>query len=464
MSVSNPHPAPQAASKWCLIVTLAALLLIAWPIILSGNTSGRGAYDDLTYHWPAIQTFADQLPTPDLSDYASATTPGFHLELSILHRLGASRTFVQLYASLWTVLLFAILAWRAGRSFGKPGVLLTLPFLCSIYVLFPSIWLLPDNAGWLGVLVILILALDYPSTTRNLLIAGITLALLVLVRQVHIWSAAIIVIGAWTAATDDARYNPKSPKEQTTHLITAILATIPAFLLLLYFLRLWGGLVPPTFQANHQGPNPATPAFILTQISILSVFFAPTLLPRLLELLKAHKAAIILTLFLGLAIGLVPETSFDREAGRFSGWWNIVRALPTFADRSPILILGSAAGALATLIWLSLVSKRDAQILMITLLAFTAAQTANHASWQRYHEPMLLMLGLIILTRSPITLATPKRVLISAAALSLMLAAITVPALLNAEPMNPPSTPESPNPDQTQSASAQFTPKSPQIQ
>jgi hypothetical protein len=445
---------------WCLIVTLVALLLVAWPIILSGNTSGRGAYDDLTYHWPAIQTFAEQLPTPDLSDYASATTPGYHLELSILHRLGASRTFVQLYASLWTALLFAILAWRAGRAFGKPGVLLTLPFLCSIYVLFPSIWLLPDNAGWLGVLVILILALDYPSTTRNLLIAGITLALLVLVRQVHIWSAAIIVIGAWTASTDDARYNPKSPSEQTRHLVTAILATIPAFLLLLYFLRLWGGLVPPTFQANHQGPNPATPAFILTQISILSVFFAPILFPRLLELLKAHKAAIILTLLLGLAIGLVPETSFNREAGRFSGWWNIVRAVPSFADRSPVIILGSTAGALATVIWLSLVSKREAQILLITLLAFTAAQTANHASWQRYHEPMLLMLGLLILTRSQITRDAPKRVLVGAAILSAMLAAITVPTILKADPITPDPT----NTDQTPSASAQFTPKSPQIQ
>lgn len=419
---------------WCMLFTLGALLLIAWPIILSGTTSGRGAYDDLKYHWPAIQTFADQLPTPDLSDYSSATTPGYHLELAVLHRFGAPRAFVQLYASLWTALLFAILAWRAGRAFGKPGILLTLPFLASIYVLFPSIWLLPDNAGWLGVLVILILALDYPSTTRNLLIAGIVLAMLVLVRQVHIWSAAIIVIGAWTASTNDEHYNPRSPKEQTTHLIIAILATIPAFLLLLFFVRLWGGLVPPTFQSNHQGPNLATPAFILTQISILSVFFAPILCPRLLELLKAHKATIALVLILGLAIGLIPETSFDRDAGRFSGWWNFVKAAPTFADRSPILILGAPAGALATMLWLSFVTKREAVILLITLLAFIAAQSANHASWQRYHEPMLLMMGLLILTRSPLTRAQPKRVLISSVILSLILGAITLSAFLKATP------------------------------
>jgi len=430
------------AGKWCMITTVLLLLAITWPFILTDNQSGRGAYDDLIYHWPTIQSFAQQLPSPDLSDYASATTPAYHLELAIVNRLGFSRTFVQLYANLWTVLLLGLLAYRAGKSFGKQGLLITLPLLTSMYVLFPAIWLLPDNAGWLAVLLILILALDYPLSTKNTLTAGIVLAFLVLIRQVHIWAAAIIWITAWIGTDPQIPTLPKlftDPANRSRCLILALIATIPAALLLYYFLRLWGGLVPPSFQDNHQGPNTATPAFILTQISILSVFFAPLLYPQLKAILKSHRNWIIAALALGLLIAIIPESTYSKDAGRFSGWWNIINKLPTLADRSPILLLGAPAGALACVVWSSLISRRDTWIFATTLAAFTAAQTANHASWQRYHEPLLLILIILILTRAPIAIQHSKRVILSSLALAAMLAAITIPTLLNAQPITTPT-------------------------
>jgi len=439
---SVPPSSVSHAGKWCLITTTLLLLAITWPFILTGNISGRGASDDLIYHWPTIQSFATQLPTPDLSNYQSATTPAYHLELAVLNRIGAPRTIVQLYANLWTVLLFGILAYRAGKSFGNQGILITLPLLTSIYVLFPAIWLLPDNAGWLAVLLILILALDYPYSTKTALTAGIVLAFLVLIRQVHIWAAAIIWITAWIGTDSQAPSFTKlftDPAARTRRLILALVAIIPATLLLIYFLRLWGGLVPPSFQDHHQGPNLATPAFILTQVSILSVFFAPLLLPQLLSILKSHRNWIIAALVLGLVIGILPESIYSVEAGRYSGWWNIIDKLPTFADRSPIILLGAPAGALACVIWSSLISRRDTWILATTLIAFTAAQTANHASWQRYHEPLLLILSILILTRSPIVIQNPKRAIIGSLALAALLAAITIPTLLNAKPIDPPS-------------------------
>ncbi len=459
---SNPTSSKSAA-KWCLITTTLLLVAITYPFILTGNQSGRGASDDLIYHWPTIQSFANQLPTPDLSDYQSATTPGYHLELALVNRLGFSRTFVQLYANLWTVLLLGLIAYCAGKSFGKQGLLITLPLLTSMYILFPAIWLLPDNAGWLAVLLILILALDYPLSTKTILTSGIVLAFLVLIRQVHIWAAAIIWITAWIGSDNQKNQTPtltklfSDPITRTRRLILALIATIPAALLLIYFLRLWGGLVPPSFQDHHQGPNPATPAFILTQISILSVFFAPLLLPQLKSIAKSHRNWIIAALTLGLLIAIIPESSYSTEAGRYSGWWNIIDKLPAIANRSPIILLGAPAGALACVIWSSLISRRDTWIFATTLIAFTAAQTANHASWQRYHEPLLLILIALILTRAPIAIQNPKRVIFSSLALAALLAAITIPTLLNAKPINPPS------PAAQTATITQFTPPISQI-
>ncbi len=433
---SSPPHSSSPAPRWCAFIVILLTILIAWPFIITGNVSGRGAYDDLLYHWPTIQKFAQQLPVPDLSNYQSATTPGYHLELSILHRLGASRIFIQLYASMWTIILVGILAWRAGKTFGKPGIILPLPLLASMYGLFPAIWLLPDNAGWLCVLLLLILALEHPPTVRTLLASGIVLAFLVMIRQVHIWAAAIIWVAAWMGTHDQTPTPSKLFSEiapRTRRLALGLIAALPAALILLYFFKLWGGLVTPAFQDQHQGPNPATPAFILTQIAILSAFFAPVMLPQLLSIVNARKGWILLALAAGLLIGIIPHSSHSVEDGRFSGYWNIIQKFPTFADRSPIIILGSTAGAVACVLWCSMIAKRDAWILMITLIAFTAAQSANHASWQRYHEPMLIITGIIILTRSHITIQFPKRVLLGSLALTMVLAAITLPTLFNAQ-------------------------------
>lgn len=437
---SSPPQSSSPAPRWCAIVVILLTILAAWPLIITANTSGRGAFDDLTYHWPTIQTFAQQLPTPDLTNYQSATTPGYHLELSILHRLGASRMFVQLYASLWTIILTGLLAWRAGKAFGKAGVILCLPFLASMYCLFPGIWLLPDNAGWLCVLLLMILALEYPPTIRVITISGVILAALVLIRQIHIWAAVTIAMSAWVGTRAQVPAVTKlfsNPIDRTSRLFPVIFASIPSGLVLLYFMNLWQGLVPPPFQNNHQGANPITPAFILTQVAILSFFFIPILLPQLKKILRSHRAWWIDALVFGFIVGALPPASYYAvDQGRYSGWWNIIAKFPVIADRSPVIVLGAPIGALFCVLWCTMISKRDAWILAATLIAFAIAQSANHASWQRYHEPMLIITGIIILTRAPAAIESPKRAFFGSIALALMLALITIPTLINAKPVD----------------------------
>ena len=422
-----------------ILIALVLCILASWPIILSGNHSGRGAWDDYQYHWVAITEFADQLPNPDISDYASATTPGYHLILAAFVKAGVGHMGAQLIASVWTLGLVGFLVWVLSARFGRVAALVALPMIASMYVLYPGIWLLPDNAGWLGVLGILLLSLRPNPTWKTWALSGLILCALILFRQVHIWIAATIWLSAWVGSSTQTPTTLStlfsSLFDRTGRSFIALACTIPAFTVLFFFLSIWGGLVPPTFQNQHQGPNLVTPGFILTQLSILSVFYIPLLYPKLKETWKHHWGWILFAIFVGFVLGIVPESSYSVEAGRYSGWWSIINKIPTIADRSLVIMLGSIAGAVALAVWLSFVDRRDIWIWIGTLVAFVLAQSANHASWQRYHEPMLLIMILLILARSSTIQRSTRWVILGSVLLAGMFGMLTLSSLIGADPV-----------------------------
>ncbi|MFG0246915.1 MAG: hypothetical protein ACF8MF_12780 [Phycisphaerales bacterium JB052] len=430
---------PAKARLIALVITLVITMGVCWGVIFSGNLAGRGASDDLLYHWVAINQFAQEWPTPDLGDYASATTPGYHLVLAPLVRSGLGHMGTQLVASIWTLALFALLSWMISRRWGLASAVLMLPLTASMYFVYPGIWLLPDNAGWLLVLGILLLALQSRSSWGVWALSGVLLVALVWARQVHIWAAGIVWLTAWLGNESETHTDLRSlfrdPVRRIGRTLTAQGLTIPAFVTLVWFLGTWGGLVPPSFQDRHQGPNLATPGFMLTQLAILSVFFAPVLLTQLRSLWAHHWRLVLLAIFVGLVLGVVPHSSYSIEDGRYSGWWNLLGKFPTLADRSPIFMLGSIAGAVSLTLWLSLAPKRDVWIWLGVLVAFTLAQTANHASWQRYHEPMLLMMIVLIFARSVVLDHLRVRVLLGSLVLSMVLGAITISSIMGAKPI-----------------------------
>ncbi|MEX0876532.1 MAG: hypothetical protein WD114_03640 [Phycisphaerales bacterium] len=431
-----PAPFPKRTRLKATLIVVGITLLACWAMILSGNMSGRGAADDLNFHWLAINQFADQLPRPDLSDYASATTPGYHLLLAPLAAAGFNHTAIQLVASVWTLCLLGVLAWVISRRAGMAAVVLTLPVIASMYVLFPGIWLLPDNAGWLLVLLIVLLSLRPNPGWGTWMLGGALLLVLVWMRQVHIWAAAPLWLAAWLGGNDTTPSPARffgSFYTRAGRTCIAIACTVPAFIALAWFVLTWEGLVPPTFQNMHQGPNIATTGFILTQLAILSVFFTPLLWPRLRELWSHHWRWILAAAALGLILGVIPHSSYFYDEGRYGGWWNVIGKLPTAADRSPVFVLGSLAGSLALVVWLSLADRRSVWIWVGVLVAFTLAQTANHASWQRYHEPLLLFMILLILGRSAVIERCKARIVLGAACLTLMLAAITIASIISTE-------------------------------
>lgn len=435
----NPiDPSPKRRDV-VVLATIALAMLACWSVIFSGNLSGRGAADDLNFHWVAIVQFAQQWPNPDLGDYASATTPGYHLLLAPLVNAGMGHTGVQLVASVWTLLLLGLLSWRCSATLGRSAAILMLPLIASMYVLFPGIWLLPDNAGWLLVLAIVLIALREKSTWVSWVISGVLLFVLVWFRQIHIWAAAPIWLAAWlgnaSQTPSDLRSFFSSIPTRLGRTLIAIGCTIPAFMMLVWFMGTWNGLVPPSFQNMHQGPNTATPGFVLAQIAILSVPFAPMLLMRWREVWAHQWRWVLLAMLLGLGLGVLPHSSYSYEAGRYGGWWNIITKLPSIADRSVLFILLSLAGSLCLVLWLRLASRRDVWVWVGLLVAFTLAQSMNHASWQRYHEPMLLMIMVLIIARSTMLTQIRTRALGGALVLTLILGSITALTLMTAKPI-----------------------------
>ena len=81
---------------------------------------------------------------------------------------------------------------------------------------------------------------------------------------------------------------------------------------------------------------------------------------------------------------------------RAYGWlWEIVRRTPDVAERSLVIVVAAPAGAIGLLLlWRA--AKRAgngnaALVLLVALLGFMCAQTMNTMAWQRYFEPIVLI-------------------------------------------------------------------------
>jgi len=427
----------------------------------------RARFDQDLFHLPVIREFATQLPAPDLSNYASATTPGYHLVFAAIVRLfdpsvQSLRVYSSMLSGMLILFVFGLaLAWRQSRRVDAnfslrtdiaTAFVIALPLLASSYVIQSAMYLLPDNAAWLLVLITLQLALGLASTrtsARALITASIVLTLLVFTRQIHIWAAAPIWVGALVSAAATRRSTPDNTapsdaSSATTRtevalsdllcaiisrpVILSILATLPAFALLAYFIQLWGGIAPPMFRAatnpaaasgtanatSVTGISPATPVLILALVGIFGTFYlgwilseslnrATGFLRRIDALIETVKASAIGASVAGV-IAIIPPTTWSTPT-RKGALWEIARKfegggslagipLPrlVIADHVNLVmwLLAVLGGGILGLLWRA-VDTRSRWVLATALLAFTAAQSAQALSWQRYVEPFILI-------------------------------------------------------------------------
>jgi hypothetical protein len=363
--------------------------------------------------------------------------------MALCDRAGIHRTSaLRLIASLFSAGLVATLAGSLVRRMGNCGAVLALPLVMSLYFVTSAAWLLPDNLAWWGVLGGILLALHPPAGLRWYVSATAILLGLVVVRQSNLWVAAPIWISA--ALGGHPGTNPGEAMHGATRLgmprriLLAMLATLPAILLLGYFLVLWHGLTPPMFQsgtvaegatAHAGGYNPAAPAFILSLVAGFGLFYFP--LYSGLPVGRAAWRAILLGCVLGLILGVAPHTSYDYDAGRRSGLWELVGHLPTFLNRSPLIVLLSTIGGGVLVFMICMLGEREKWILATVWAAFVFAQTANRVAWQRYYEPFVLIVLplMLVMAMSQHQSKPPRWAWLGPAVLSLLLAGITAASM-----------------------------------
>jgi len=276
-----------------------------------------------------------------------------------------------------------------------------LPLLFSSYVLGASIWLTTDNAGLLFVALVLGGSIMVGATVNRIVKWGLFSAVAVYIRQIHIWVIAPVLLVALLTSSAN-RFAPKVLQDveqlkwrllQTTFTVVALLLPFAILGVLVY---LWGGLTPTHYAQRHNsGFNLATFPLILSLFGALGIFFLPIFLVSNKKKVLFGTAGWI-AISLGIAVSLIVPTNFDHSAGRWGGAiWTLIELMPDVAGRSIVFPPLAALGCFVLLsAWRTLRDcgrSRQAAILLLALLGWAIAQSANSQAWQRYCEPLILI-------------------------------------------------------------------------
>lgn len=377
----------------------AVHLSLALLAILLGIEGTSEWYDQKDYHLPVIRAFSEALPTPNLSDYQSATTPGYHLIMAIAARIVGDGLALSLLNAAFGValvaLVAALLARMAGVAAGVAGGLL---LGASPYVLSSSVWLTTDNLASLALLAAFLAAMPIAAgTTRYPVRSGVLVAACAaaaaIVRQILAYAAAFVGAAIVARAISERRM-PKA-----TELIAASLALLPAVAVVVTFVWLWGGLVPPSFRQYHGGgANPVTPVYVL---AVIAVWALPTFvgIPGYFrEFFSARM--LVLAVLAALVCCAVPSNYVVHV--RFGGvLWSVAEKLPAPWERSVLLVPLAAIGAAAIGAYLRVLarsataeSRAMGVFALLALLGMTVAQTANSQCFERYVQPPTVFFAL----------------------------------------------------------------------
>ncbi|QOV91861.1 hypothetical protein [Humisphaera borealis] len=417
----NPADRPTRQRVAATAAVVLAFLIPAAVLIASGIERTAAAADQNEYHLPTIRQFARQWPAVDLSSYPAAMTPGYHLLMTAVVKLGGDVGSMRWATLLITAGLVGTLAWAAsGRRMGTwDVVLLCLPFAWSQYILPSGVYVVPHTLSWWGLLLVLVLAIDCRWSGRSAVVGGILLSATVMVRQIYIWAAAPLVAAAMTAAPSGGGGRASAFKRA----LIAGLCCVPAAALLFYFYKLWGSLAPSSqpWAKPAQGVNLAAITMILATFGLL----APLAIARLPVGPKQWLAALA-----GVAVGLVHSligpTTYSFADGRWSGLWNLAALLGTAGERSVLITI--LAGLGGGCVGLLLAMCRPWFVWGAAIAGFIASNAAVNLAWPRYYEPMVLM-TCVLIVRDQGGTRTSHRV--ARGALCLMQAGLTVWAFRN---------------------------------
>ena len=417
--------------EWGGLVVLAALFaVLVGPMVWleAGRTdipAARGmgypgeVMDQDLYHWKVVQDMEAQWPVVNVVSYDSATTPGYHWVMAgVLRVTGRRAALLALNAMLGFGLVASVWWGAAGLVGGWRAVALAAPVMASPYVLGGSIWLTTDNASLMFVSLVLGLAVLRRFTLGRAGWMGLFGTGAVLVRQIHVWPVAVVGLAgllrsplarfAPSALRDEERQSPRDWR----YLGAAVMAAGVPVLVVGVFMVLWGGLLPKSdwIRGFHaQGVNPAAPALGLTVAGAYGLFLLGLAWGEVRRI-RVGDWALWGAGVAGALAGAAVQSDYLRLRRDYGWVWMIVRRVGDLIERvapgvaglhrSPVIIAGAAFGAVVVLLLYrgarSAGNRTPALMLLLALLGWLGAQTANTMAWQRYFDPITLI-GLAML-------------------------------------------------------------------
>lgn len=363
-----------------------------WSFCSFGLDGGWAACDQ-PYHIDEINYFiahpGDWLRYPD--PWQTATFPGFHLFVALIARLlGLSAlepgTWLRIIPWLLGALVLGVL-WRTFRGSsqsGRAALVLAVPILWSNYFYLSSLFLVTENAAYLGYALLLLAYLEFP---RRSALTGLVGAATVFVRQIFLpvtlTPVALLAL----------------PQTQGRRSLWALaLAVVPAVLVFALYYIAWGGPVPPEVLGEHDAHALLEPGPVLQAVSLLGLLAVPyaaliypslrALGPKPIGAILAAASAVAILAWL-----LLPSTR-DLEAGRAgSVIWLLARIALVDGAHAPLVLpcLWLGCAALGTMIALAR-ARRYCPVEFIMFALYVAGLALQRLSYQRYSEVVTLIL------------------------------------------------------------------------
>ena len=413
------HEAQEAPGGWSWVIGISLLfLLLVWPAILAGGGGTSQANDMVDYHAIEIRRLAAQWPTPDLRESFTSTTPGFHLVLATVAKLGGGLAAQRLVASIAGLLAWLV-TWRMAAAWcgARVAAVLAAPVALSPYLLGATVWMTTDAAALALAAATMGVALVARDQARMSRVAGLLGAGTVLVRQIMLWAS---VPAALRVLFDRAKGVQASWRARAWRLAVVL---VPPVACVAAFFAMWGGSMPPRFQPFHQAVfNPAAMVMLLATLGCWGVLVLPG---AWMALDRAARVRCLLVAVIAMGVGasvrsdwrkVLPPDEMRRgtvtehtwgptaadvvkgagEVGRWGGAiWEVARALPAPGGRSLSMIALAGVGGLV----LAALRERAARIghawpatlLLAALLCMGLAQCLNAQTFQRYFDPWSLL-------------------------------------------------------------------------
>ncbi len=359
------------------LALLVAFTAFAGPLLFIEMPQLFDDLDERLFHLPAIEQFALQLPTPDLIDYPSATTPLYHLVLSLIAAPFAHNVSVLRVVNLLISLGALAVAWQtlARWGTGKSATVMAAMLACSPYFIGPATRLSTDNAALLAVFAAI--GLMEPKQDRPRAAGWVTTAA-ILTRQLHVWLIGLMLLRGLHV-----------PAERKRWLMSAAIPLIS----IAGFVVAWGALTPPSFSRGHAaGLNVDTLVFKLTIFGLYGLFVLPWFAP----VAAKHKRAIGASVSAALVLLCIIHLPYQDNPNRWGGAiWQLAARTPAFLDvpTSFWVLAPLGAGIVATLAFCG----PRGRYLFVCVCLWSLAGLASARAYQKYSDPLILfVLGLAV--------------------------------------------------------------------